>query len=210
MKNCCVSIPTEQKRLLKVLTCLYENYVLNQTPSTDAYFANPTANAYTAMVSELNAINILINNYLNANKVFVDASGNNVAEVNIWSAVAQGMVHYNSKAGTLNTFADAIGNLIRIDGVISNVGVLKTVQKLNLDECVDKAYQVTPVTTASIILEPLPPFPPSADIVYNNFTQASLVEKIGCPGVSNLGFLGMTLQVPIDSAPFNNCYVAQC
>ena len=195
MKNCCVPVPTEQKRLLKVLTCLYENYVLNQTPSTDAYFANPTSVGYTAMKQELDAINTLINNYLTTNKVFVDISGNNVAEVDLWSAVAQGMVHYNSDVGASNTFTNAINNQISVNGVISNVGVLKTVQKLNLDECADKAYQVTPVTNGTSSV---------------NDTQASLVERVGCPGVSNLGFLGMTLQVPIAGAPFNNCYVAQC
>ena len=192
-KNCCVPVPTEQKRLLKVLTCLYENYVLNQTPSTDAYFANPTSDGYDAMEEELNAINTLINNYLNTNKVFVDISGNNVAQVDLWSAVAQGMVHFNTAAGN-NSFVEANLNEINVNNVISNVGVLKTVQKLNLDECAEKAYQVTPVTGSSSF----------------NVTQASLVERVGCPGVSNLGFLGMTLQVPIAGAPFNNCYIAQC
>jgi len=195
-KNCSVPIPCEQKRLLKVLTCLYENYVLNQTPSTNAYVANPTSTGYDSMKQELDAINTLINNYLNTNKVFVDISGNNVAELDLWSAVAQGMVHYNSAAEN-NTFANAIDNEITVNGVISNVGVLKTVQKLNLDECAEKAYQVTPVTNGS-------------EISTVNVTQASLVERVGCTGVSNLGFLGMTLQVPIASAPFNNCYVANC
>ena len=191
-KNCSVPVPCEQKRLLKVLTCLYENYVLNQTPSTDAYFANPTSAGYDAMDEELTAINTLINNYLNTNKVFVDISGNNVAQVDLWSAVAQGMVHFNTAADN-NTFDNAINNAINVNGVISNVGVLKTVQKLNHDECAEKAYQVTPVTNET-----------------SNVTQASLVERVGCPGVSNLGFLGMTLQVPIANAPFNNCYIAQC
>jgi hypothetical protein len=202
MKNCCVPVPTEQKKLLKVLTCLYENYIQNQTPATDAYFANPTAAGYTAMNNELNAINTIINLYLDTNKIFVDGSGNNVAQVNLWDAVAQGMVHYNSaltNAGS-NTFANAIANTITVNNVISNVGVLKTVQKLNLDNCADKAYQVAPVTNGDgSIASP-----------YVNYTQASLVERVGCPGVSNLGFLGMTLQVPIADAPFNNCYVANC
>lgn len=197
MKNCTVPVPCEQKKILKVLTCLYENYIQNQTPATDTYFTNPTAAGYDAMSTELNAINTIINLYLETNKIFVDVSGANVARVDLWDAVAQGMVHYNSALDSSNTFPEAIANVITVNGVISNVGVLKTVQKLNHDECVDKAYQVTPVT--SIIGE---------DFV--NFTQASLVERIGCPGVSNLGFLGMTLQVPIANAPFNNCYVANC
>lgn len=197
MKNCCVHVPCEQKKILKVLTCLYENYIKNQTPATDAYFANPTSAGYTDMNSELNAINTIINLYLETNKIFVDVSGNNVAQVNLWDAVAQGTVHYNSALHDDNTFTNAIENVININGVISNVGVLKTVQKLNLDDCVDKAYQVTPVTNVD------------GDIIVN-VIQVSLVERIGCSGVSNLGFIGMTLQVPIVDAPFNNCYYAKC
>jgi len=193
MKNCCVPVPAEQKKLLKVLTCLYENYIQNQTPATDAYFANPTAAGYADMQTELDSINTIINIYIDTNKIFVDGSGNNVAQVNLWDAVAQGVVHYNSALAGANTFTNAITNQININGVISNVGVLKTVQKLNLDDCADKAYQVTPVTDGA-----------------DNFTQASLVERVGCPGTSNLGFIGITLQVPIADAPFNNCYVAKC
>lgn len=195
MKNCCVSVPAEQKKILKVLTCLYENYVHNKTPSTDAYFTNPTEAGYNDMNSELNAINTIINLYLETNGNFVDVSGNNIARVDLWDAVSQGMVHYNSALDVSgNTFANAIANEINVNDVISNVGVLKTVQKLNTDDCAEKAYQVTPVTSTENI----------------NYTQASLVERIGCPGVSNLGFLGMTLQVPIADAPFNNCYVPRC
>lgn len=194
-KNCCVPVPAEQKTLLKVLTCLYEQYVKNQTPATDAYFTNPTADGYNAMKEELDAITSLINIYLDTNKTFVDASGNPAAQVDLWSSVAQGMVHYNS-ALAVNNFANAIANTLNVNDVISNVGVLKTVQKLNLDECADKAYQVTPVTNAA-----------EGNV---NYTQASLVERVGCPGVSNLGFLGMTLQVPIAIAEFNNCYDDKC
>ena len=200
-QTCCsVPVPAEQKSLLKVLTCFYEQYVKNQTPATDDYFTNPTAARYTEMKKELDAITTLINVYLDTNKIFVDASGNNVARVDLWDAVAQGMVHYNSAlADAVNNFSNAIANDINVNNVISNVGVLKTVQKLNLDECANKAYQVTPVTNGN----------PEEGSNTNN-TQASLVERVGCPGVSNLGFLGMTLQVPIADAEFNNCYVANC
>lgn len=204
MKNCCVPVPTEQKKLLKVITCLYENYILNNTPSTDAYFANPTSVGYTAMYTELNALNDLINNYLQTNKYFVDASGNNVAVVNLWSAAAEGMVQYSAEAQTnTNSFVNAIANTITVNGVINNVGVLKPVQKLNMDECAEKTYQVTPVV--NVASEGNPPVD-----TYTNVTQASLVERVGCAGVSNLGFLAVTLQVPIAHAPFNTCYLAKC
>lgn len=200
--NCSISVPCEQKKLLKVLTCLYEQYVLNQTPSTDAYFANPTQLGYNAMIQELNAINTLVNGYLDANLIFVDISGNNVARVDLWASVAQGNLHFNSQLTPLaqNTFEGALQNNIFVNEVISNTGVLKTVQKLNNDECAAKAYQVTPVTN----------FLNSPAGEYVNETQASLVERIGCPGVSNLGFLGIFIQVPIANTPFNKCYTPNC
>lgn len=204
MKNCANSIPCEQKKLLKVLTCLYKKYILNQTPATDAYFANPTEGdknaGYEAMRIELTSISNIINLCLETTKIFADTSGNNIAKVDLYTAVAQGMVHFNTALPDVdNTFANAIANVINVNGVIYNVGVLKTVQKLNFDDCTDKAYQITPVTNIN----------PDEDIYINN-TQASLVEKIGCSGVSNLGFLGITLQVPIEYAPFNTCYKNKC
>lgn len=195
MKKFSDPVSSKQKTLLKVLTCLYENYILNQTPATDVYFLNPTSDNYEKMKSELDAIRTILNLYLGSNEVFKDASGNVVqANVELWSAVAQGMVHYNSATNTENnTFENAVANNVTVNDVISNVGVLKTVQKLNIDDCISKAYQITPIIGKE-----------------GNYTQASLVERVGCAGVSNLGFLGMTLQVPIDEAPFNNCYVANC
>ncbi len=197
MKNCCVPIPTEQKKLLKVVTCLYEIYVLNQTPSTDAYFANPTSSNYDSMKTELTAINTLINNYLETNKTFVDISGNNIATVDLWATNALGVVAYNNDSGATNTYANAISASITLNGVLRQVGGLKPVQKLNNDECASKAYQVTPVTRL-------------VDDVYSNYTQATLVERIGCPGVSNLGFLGLYIQIPLELAPFNTCYTPKC
>jgi hypothetical protein len=201
MKNCCAPVPTEQKQLLKVLTCLYENYVKNRTPSTDSYFANPTEEGYASMKTELDAIYVLINNYLMTNNTFVDASGNPIitldgeSGVYLWTANAQGVAAYvsDNTDGSGNTFDAANANTIFIDPNINNVGVLKPVQKLNLDECASKAYQVLPI-----------------NYLLNNYTEASLVERVGCTGVSNLGFLGMQLWVPIEFAPFNNCYVPKC
>ena len=203
--NCSVPVPCEQKKLLKVLTCLYEQYVINQTPSTDAYFANPTSAGYDAMSQELNAINTLVNGYLDANLIFVDASGTNVAQVDLWASVAQGNLHFNSQLqDAQNTLSNALQNNIFVNEVIYNTGVLKTVQKLNNDECATKAYQVT--TDIDSTQDPLT----GISTISKVNTQASLVERIGCPGVSNLGFLGIFIQVPIADAPFNKCYTPNC
>lgn len=195
MKNCCAPVPCEQKKLLKLITCLYENYVLNQTPSTDAYFLNPTSNGYDSMIEELNAISTLVNNYLNTEKIFVNSDNENIASFGLWSANALSLVAYDSYDVSGNTFINAVNGDINMDGNINHVGILKPVQKLNLDDCITKAYQVVPLTL---------------DNGTNVKTQASLVERVGCCGVSNLGFLGLTLSLPIANAPFNSCSVPIC
>jgi hypothetical protein len=200
-KNSKNPVPAEQKKLLKVLTCLYKNYILDQTPATVAYLANPTEEGYQLMLNELNAINVLVNNYFEVNGLLTDASENNIASADIWTSSAQGVVQYfSNEDASANTFKNALDNAINI-GPINNVGVLKTVQRLNTDDSEDEAYQVFPVV-ANEGSEVSP--------VYVNYTLASLVERIGCQGVSNLGFLGFTIRVPIESAPFNTCYVARC
>jgi len=127
MKNCCVPVPTEQKKLLKVMTCLHKKYVSGKIPYTDAYFMDPSSAGYTLMITELKSIQTLLNGYLDANNIF-DVSGTNVANINLWTATAEGIVAYDSD-GTLltNTFSNAMANAIYVNSVINNVGVLKTV-----------------------------------------------------------------------------------
>ncbi len=202
-KNCCTPVPSEQKKLLKVLTCLFDNYIANKTPSTVAYFANPSgdvngSDTYDPMVQELDAIVTLINNYLNANGLLFDGSAIPVA--NIWVATAEGKVAFNSDASN-NTFVNAISPFplgIQVNGVYSEVSGFKTVQKLNIDDCASRTHQVTPVVVIG------------GDLLPTNVTQASLVERVGCSGVSNLGFICLNLQVPIASAPFNTCTSTNC
>ncbi len=186
-KNCSVPVPEDQKKVLKVLTCLFDNYVVSKTLSTTAYFANPTPANYLDMAEELGAIRILLNNYLNANGVLFN--GENVAVANIWVATAEGNIAFNTNNES-NTFADAVTN------AYGNVGGLKTVQKLNVDDCANRTYQVTPV----VVVSENP----------SNVTQASLVERVGCSGVSNLGFICLNLQVPLGDAPFNTCGTSCC
>ena len=196
MKNCSTPIPPEQKRLLKVLSCYFNGYVC-QTPSTDEYFVNPTSDGYDAMIGELNSIATLIQNNIETLKPILDASGSGDEtnlEVNIWTANAQGIVQYSFNDASGNTFDNAVANLIYINDTIYNVGVLKQVQKLNVDDCVERAYQVTP-------------FVDDNNTVY---TQATLVERIGCAGCSNLGFIGISLTLPVAEAPFNKCSVLKC
>jgi len=198
-KKCCVPVPDEQKKILKVLTCLYENYVAGKTTSTSAYFANPDGDLYDLMKTELDAMVALMNNYLTTNSTILPAD----SVVNIWTATAEGKVAYNSSE-TNNTFANAVGlgpasppiTNIKFNNIYTVISNLKTVQKLNLDDCVNRTYQVVPVTNYGTD--------------YSNVTQASLVERVGCPGVSNLGFISIYIQTPIADAPFNTCFTVGC
>ena len=196
MKNCTVPAPSEQKRLLKVLSCYFNGYV-SQTPSTDEYFANPTSAGYQSMYDELNAIAALVQNNIETLKPIVNCDDITNLVANIWTANAQGEVQYSSNLLGANTFPAANDNSLKINTNISNVGVLKQVQKLNTDDCDERAYQVTPVVVG---------VGDSATV----FTQATLVERIGCSGVSNLGFIGFSLTLPVNEAPFNKCSVLKC
>ncbi len=202
-KNCRVPIPSDQKKVLKVLTCLFENYIVNKTPSTIVYLSNPvddsSGNTYDPMVEELNAIVTLINNYLETNGVLFD--GDNVAIANIWVSDAQGQIQYFSDDVSGNTFTNAFNNEIYLSGNLNNVGVLKPVQKLNIDDCASKSYQVFPVVNNEGT---------NANPIYVNYSLSLLVERIGCAGVSNLGFLGFSIKVPIANAPFNTCSSNSC
>jgi hypothetical protein len=196
MTNCAIPTPPEQKILLKLETCLFNNFILNRTSATDNYLALPSSDNYAAMLAELDATIASINSYITVNYSDfyneTDCSGNALV-ASIWVADAQGVPAYNSADVSGNLFANAVDNSINVNGTISNVGVLKTVQKLNMDDCAEKAYQVVPVSG-----------------LIESVTQASLVKRVGCPGTSNVGFIALVLQAPIECAPFNTCSTKLC
>lgn len=184
-KNSCeiACIPSCQKKLLKVVSCVWKNQIVERTPNTDTYFANPTSENFTAMQTELNSISSLIQNLpeikaLDANPV-----------VNIIASNAQGVIAFNQALpAAANTFANAAAGS---NGSNANE---KNVQRLNVDECLETAYQVRP----------------AFDDEQTAVTEAVVSQRTGCNGVSNTGFLTLSVQVSIEDYPFETCSNAIC
>ena len=54
--DCSAKITKQQKKLLKVLNCNFQHYVVNKAIATQDFMANPKSDSYTQMVSELISI----------------------------------------------------------------------------------------------------------------------------------------------------------
>lgn len=182
--KCCevACAPACQKKLLKVVACLWNQYIINRTPLTDEFFADPTAENQTAMNTELASIQTLING-----NPAVTALDDEVL-VAITAADALGNVVYVSTDASGNPLIDA-----------SNVGVQKNIQRLNTDECLDVVFQVRPIIEYD-----------DANNVSGAYTQVMVSQRTGCNGVSNTGFLSLYVNVTIENYPFNSCSTGLC
>lgn len=184
MPNCSAPIAKTQKKLLKVLNYLFQQYIVCQTPASKAFFASPSATNYTPMSSELSGLVQVIQATpllakLNTNTV------NAYARIVAWDA--EGQVAYDTSKNT-NSYTNYVGN--NISG--SNYNTRKGSMILNVDECAVNIYQVKPAQS-------------HAPAAYGTITEASVYERMGCPGVSNIGFLRLSIEVDITAYPFNNC-----
>ena len=191
MSNCSAPIAKTQKKLLKVLNSLFQQYIVCQTPSAKAFFASPSNATYGPMYSELSGLSQVIN----ATPVLAKL---NTASVNAFARIvafdAEGLIAFDSSKDNIkNTYTNytlTIGSGNAISG--SNYGTRKGTQKLNVDECAVNVYQVKPAQSHA----PAP---------YGTVTEAGVYERMGCPGVSNVGFLRLTIEVDITAYPFNSC-----
>ncbi len=185
MSNCSAPITKNQKKLLKILTCLFNQYVFCHTPATKTFMADPSDTSLIPnMAIELNGII----GSINASQYFKSLFTVNVpafARIIVYNA--DGVLVFDSAQGQgpLSTF---------------NFGVLKGTQILNTDECQNVAYQIKPSTYSN-----------QASSLYGQVvTEASAYERIGCAGVSNTGFLRLSIEVDIETYPFNPCQCTQC
>jgi len=184
MKNCSAPIGKSQKLLLKVLSCLWKQFVVCRIPNTKIYFANPTSGNYANMKTELDAIEALI--AISALLQTLNVPNTDDAVSQIIAANALGQVAYGYTAAQ-NTYSNAIANTIQP----INIGTDKTVQNLNVNECIETAVQVRPIFVSEVIN-----------------TQAVITGRTGCPGVSNTGFVMLGINVDITAFPFNTCQCA--
>lgn len=205
------NIRKKQKLLIKVLTCLWTQYVSNRTGASKTFFSFPSSEHYDSMTKELNALGTLLNN--NDAIKSLDIEDGTSAFVNIFSAFANGVVAYNyandvnttSDGLTANTYqnaltGDIINSNIALDG---NVFGLKNIQNLNTDETILQSMQLKPALSQN------PDYKPNYGAVIPVLprwvTEASVAERIGCAGVSNTGFVSMSIEVDLEHFPFNAC-----
>ena len=192
-EKCCAPLEKSQKLLLKILTCLWNQYVSNRTGSTKAFFASPTQILYDLMSSELTAIGTL----LNANDAIVALNtlvpvGNAQTYVNIVSAYANANIAY-LYSSTTNSFTTSTGT----------IGMSKPIQILNTDDCIPQAYQVCPAISLNVSTATGATSPSNSANTW--VTVATVAERTGCPGVSNTGFIGLSIEVDLATFAFNSC-----
>lgn len=181
-KDCSAKISKQQKLLLKVLNCLWVQYVSQRTGATKAFFKSPSQEGYDAMAEELGHISGL----LNSNDAVKKLDTNDVkASAEVISFYATGQCAYDSSELDVFNNYEASLNRVRING-----GVQKPLQNLNTNECIEQSYQIRPYYVSNNS---------------NWVTQAIVVERTGCSGVSNTGFVGLALDVDINYYPFNVC-----
>ena len=200
----CITIKKNQKLLLKILNCLWNQYITNRTTATKIFFANPNPlstdvsgnTKYTNMLNELTLFTNLINSN-EALKVLSDLDPSGIpAYARIIACDANGIVAVDTSSST-NTYDDYLANTVNSTNQATN----KNIQNLNVNECLSNSVQVKPVKTS---------YPDSSVVPTNTFvTEASVSERSGCAGVSNTGFITLSIEANINVFCFNSC-VSPC
>jgi hypothetical protein len=195
-------INKRQKLLLKVLTCLFNQYVSKQTGVTRAFFANPNSeDTYNKMFLELKSLAAYLNVNEALNKLSTKADPDKginefIPYVRFVATDAMGVVAVDtSKDVLVNTYSNYL------DGVISdNHGTRKPWQILNTNESLQRAYQVKPSKNHDPAKKQC-----DGSFVPTFVTEGRIIERTGCNGVSNTGFLAMSIEVDINLFPFDTC-----
>lgn len=204
MPNCSAPISKTQKKLLRILNCLFQQYIICKTPSTKAFFANPSQNAFNNMSNELNGIAQVIN----ASSLLAKLSTTSVtayAKISVYNANAVKALDTSES----NTMDDYARNSLRDPS--------KEIAVLDTDECINCGYRVKvgqsskPGNSHGTNLEY--PYQLSNNTWANKgiyVTDAIVAERIGCAGVSNTGYLRFDIEVDINAYPFNPCQCNNC
>ena len=210
-KNYSAPIEKSQKLLLKVLNCLWNQYVSNRTVFTKAYLASPSFPRFKLMVKELVAIGDLLNSNpaISALQKLVTNEDGTEPYVNLFAAHADGSVAFayniiQALPTTDSEWEDLYQQSLQsVFNSSNNIGGNKTIVNLNTDECVSQVIQVKP----ELSLNPnyAPDFTTIPVVLPTWVTSASIVERSGCPGVSNTGFVDLVIEVDIKTFSFNSC-----
>lgn len=211
-KNATSRIPKNQVLLLKILKCLWNQYLVNQTPATTLFFASPSQANYNIMLTELDALAAVINNLVNLSSSALVLPGLTATAplANIWSSNANGVIAFYSALENgvpadpvvpdTNDFRNFVDGSLTLNQGVMNTGSLRAVQKLNNDDSATEAYQVTPQLSTD------------ADLAAENtfVTAATVVGRTGCPGVTNTGFVALQLEVDLPTFAFETCGPQSC
>jgi hypothetical protein len=198
-KNCNAKIGSEQKILLKILNCLWNQYVNGRTPKTVAYLAAPSEAGFNEMKDELDAIQVLIAGTKLITKLQDLITGVSTANVfsGLASVYANGAVAYSTTSIVLLTYIESVDNYasktIEFDNKLTN--------QLNVYELQQTAEQVAPETSQNPENSPVDPETTPLTWV----TAATIAGRSGCSGVSNTGFISLRIEANLASFPFKTC-----
>ena len=201
MTKCSVNLSCNSKLLLKVLTCLWNQYIKGHTQYTQIYQAAPSEEAYLLMETELNARFSTIQSSHILEKLNICTTQNpTYVELIVGSAYGN-VVYYNS--GDAPVVFDVSGNTFENASTASivpfNIGTHKPVQKLNIDECLENSYQINPEYLYNADSQN-----------YYSATAATIVGRTGCSGVANTGFISLSIFVDNLCFPVSSCVKESC
>lgn len=215
-KNPC-ELSYQQKILLKMLSCLYKQYVIGHLYNTNEYLANPSSDNYAYMRSELYLIQNTIQNNL-PSSLFCTATAtpfNPLARLVAWDA--EGLVacdtQYNcasvvsnpgSDPNTFTNYDTSSGSGNKISG--SNYNTRKGSVVLMTNEDKDVVLQIKPAqnhhitnVTAALgvftYVYPLFPAPSPNRLI---ITEAAIYQRAGCAGIVNTGMVRLTIEVDMN------------
>ena len=199
MTKCSVDLSCNSKLLLKVLTCLWNQYVKGHIQFTQLYQAEPSADGYVDMLQELEAIFASVKNNFALRKLDLCPGQNSTYVELIVSDVYGDVVYYNTDAPvTFDSNSNTFANAATADIVPFSLGTNKPVQRLNVDECLENAYQINPEYLTD------------GSGNYYSATSATIVGRTGCAGVANTGFIELTLIVDNTCFPVPSCVKGNC
>jgi hypothetical protein len=197
MTKCSTEISHNLKTLLKILTCLWNQYVVNNIPYTQTYQANPNEFNYNNMIVELDSIYSLISNnqILNNLKNHCEEDVEKFVFTSLVVSNANGDVQYmnsNDCSGNQNSWVNAVTN-----NIASKISGDKYIVRLNNDECLKTSYQISP-------------FVLNCDGNFTPATKAIISSRSGCAGIANTGFVSLALYVNPECYPVPSCIKSFC
>ena len=201
MPRCRSKVPKSQQVLIKVTKCLFAQYVVPNISAAKEYNASPQEALYGNMATQLQAAA----DSINASQALAAL---NCAGVDAFARViltdADGFLQYDSAKGPLvNTYTNAqtlSGNGNGVSG--KNYLARKSAVELNVNEDIDIAHQVKPAQSNSGLVDD--------NELKLIITESGVWIRSGCCGVSNTGYIRLTIEVNIECFPFNPCSVDPC